>query len=106
MRTTLWSRAVEPTSATASSRCPTRTTGKSPLLLPRGWLLYRRSVADTDELLPRSWHIGVALSLCVMLLAGGIVIYRTTQPCWPWEETTSMTGGTFCDGEPARITTD
>ena len=76
------------------------------LLLPRRCLLYRRAVADTDEALPRSWRIGVALTLVVMLLAGSVLIYSTTQPCWPWEETTSMTGGTFCDGEPARFTTD
>lgn len=85
---------------TALGKCRSR------LLLPREWLPYRRSVVVTDETLPRSWRIGVALTLCVMLLAAGIVSYRTTQPCWPWEATTSMTGGTFCDGEPARFTTD
>ena len=48
----------------------------------------------------------MALTLLVMLIAGGTLAYRVTNPCWPWEETTSMTGGTFCDGEPARFTTD
>ena len=59
-----------------------------------------------DETLPRSWQTGVAITLLVMLLAGGIVVYRTTQPCWPWEETGSFAGGTTCDGAPARFDTD
>lgn len=63
-------------------------------------------MVDADETLPRNWRIGVAVALLVMLLAGGIIVYRTTQPCWPWEEPGSFAGGTTCDGEQARLETD
>lgn len=69
-------------------------------------LLYRQLVVDPDETLPASWRIGVAVALILMLVAGGIVVYRTTHPCWPWEETGSFAGGTTCDGKQARFETD
>ena len=61
---------------------------------------------DTEETLPRNWRIGVAIALAFFLVVGGILIYRTTHPCWPWQETGSFAGGTTCAGKQARFETD
>ena len=63
-------------------------------------------VPDDDEALPTAWRWGVAVTLALLLLVGGVLALRVTQPCWPWQDTASSAGGTTCDGEKARFDTD
>lgn len=48
----------------------------------------------------------MAWVLVLGVLALATFYYRVTYPCWPWEETTTLAGGTFRDGDPARFTID
>lgn len=59
-----------------------------------------------DDRLPPGWAAAVAWVLVLGVVALAALGYRVTRPCWPWEETTTLAGGTFCDGEPARFTID
>lgn len=59
-----------------------------------------------EDRLPPRWAAAVAWILILGVLALATCFYRVTYPCWPWEKTTTLAGGTFCDGDPARFTID
>lgn len=55
---------------------------------------------------PPLWLAAIGWLLVLSVVAGSVFLYRHFRPCWPWEDTTTIAGGTFCDGEPARFTID
>lgn len=55
---------------------------------------------------PPLWLSVLGWLLVLSVLAGSVFLYRHFRPCWPWQDTMTIAGGTFCDGEAARFTID